>query len=326
MFTVSIFLGVNPFSPDGQALVKAGSNYALLTLDGEPWRILTGIFLHSGFLHLFFNLYALFFLGFALERAVGSLRFLIVYLGSGFCGAVLGLFLNPLGNSVGASGAIFGLFGLFFMIVLVRLRGSDPQTRREKLFQAGFILLLNLVMSFLPGIDMWAHFGGLLAGLLAGLLIAALPLRTGKGYSYHMVNVLLLTVFTVITVFGLLQAPSFNKVLKQNRVNETRALKAYNASRRIIMENTDRSILSNTAEDLEKETLPLWAENSRTLSTFDMNGRIPYIKRLKRYSEIMYGLTLDLVNRLYDGRKEPDAGETLLIEELNRLYEAGTDQ
>ena len=136
---------------------------------GQYYRLLTSAFLHeqglSGFgpLHIIFNMWALILVGPALERFLGRLRFLVVYLLSALGGSVLFYLLAPFNEfGLGASGAIFGLFGAYF-VVARRLRVDSRSII--------FLIVLNLGISFaVPGIAWQAHVGGLITG---GLLTAA---------------------------------------------------------------------------------------------------------------------------------------------------------
>lgn len=124
---------------------------------GEWYRLLTGAFLHVDVTHLLFNMVSLAIIGAPTEVLLGRLRFLGVYLIAGLGGSVASyLFGNPLVNAVGASGAIFGLFGAYF--VLARRRGFDLRT-------VSILIVINLVISFAdPGIDWLGHLGGLVVG------------------------------------------------------------------------------------------------------------------------------------------------------------------
>jgi membrane associated rhomboid family serine protease len=132
--------------------------------DGEYYRLLTSMFLHFGPIHLLLNMYCLFLVGPALERALGRLRFATLYLLSGLAGSALSYALGPENElAAGASGAVFGLFAGFY--VLERRRGSDVS-------QISVTIGLNLFLSFaIAGIDWRGHVGGLVGG---GLVTAAL--------------------------------------------------------------------------------------------------------------------------------------------------------
>jgi len=149
----------------------------------EPWRMVTSLFVHStgSILHLGLNMVSLFLFGPMLERAVGRLRFLVLYLLSGFGGSVAVLLLSYGTPVLGASGAIFGLLGAFF--VIQRKFGGNT---------TGLLVVigLNLVAGFWPGTNIsWqAHVGG----LIVGAAVALVYLRT-RGREQRTLQILLVT-------------------------------------------------------------------------------------------------------------------------------------
>jgi len=139
--------------------------------DGEWWRVISSGFLHSGLLHIAFNMYFLYFLGSLLEPAIGKLRFGIIYFVSLAAGSFGALLLSPQDFTVGASGAVFGTMGA--AILMMRARGIDPMQSG-----LGVTLLLNLAITFLiPNIAIGGHLGGLAAGFLVGYLMFDLAER-----------------------------------------------------------------------------------------------------------------------------------------------------
>lgn len=137
----------------------------------EYWRLLSVGFLHDGLFHILVNMLSLYWVGMVLEPAIGSLNFLTVYFTSLLAGSFGALLFSPGIPSVGASGAIFGIFGA--LIVVAHRRGIP-------IWQSGlgFVLVLNLVISFtFRGISIGAHLGGLIAGLIAGALVLELGER-----------------------------------------------------------------------------------------------------------------------------------------------------
>ncbi len=148
--------------------------YAPFLTESEPWRMLTSAFLHSSsFMHIAFNMYALWILGNALEPAFGRARFLAVYLVSALAGSVGVLLLSTMDSIdtpvVGASGAVFGLFGALF--VVQKKRGGD-------LRQILVLLAINVAIGFIiPNIAWQAHLGGLIAGALCTAAIAYAPAK-----------------------------------------------------------------------------------------------------------------------------------------------------
>lgn len=136
--------------------------------DGEYYRLLTAAFLHAGTFHLLMNMFALAQLGPVLESALGRLRFTALYVLSALGGSVLSYLLSPPGQyGVGASGAIFGLFGAYY--VVVRRLGGETRS-------IVVLLVINLVITFtFPIIDWRAHLGGLAIGAAVAAAFAYAP-------------------------------------------------------------------------------------------------------------------------------------------------------
>jgi len=143
---------------------------------GEWWRLVTGAFLHGGLLHIGFNMYALWLFGPQIERQVGSTPFAVLYGSSLLWGAVAFLIFVPGGAAVGASGAIFGLFGAW-IAASYRIR-KTPGGRR--LWQQLIVLLgINLILGFVDRNIAWqAHLGGLVAGILIVVIWQRLGRKT----------------------------------------------------------------------------------------------------------------------------------------------------
>jgi membrane associated rhomboid family serine protease len=166
--------------PSGQALIEAGAlvPYSGGTFDqpiggivgGEWWRLLSSVFLHAGLIHLALNSYVLWIFGNAIERDIGRVSTLAVFLVTGvFAGATSFAFASGFTIAVGASGAIFGLVGAFVAYNYLRRHHVMAQAR---LRSALSMLLINLVIGFsIPAIDWRAHLGGLVAGLVAGFAV-----------------------------------------------------------------------------------------------------------------------------------------------------------
>ncbi|MGI9020633.1 MAG: rhomboid family intramembrane serine protease [Solirubrobacterales bacterium] len=150
----------------GSLIQDGGLNAFAIDVGGEWWRIVTSGFLHAGPLHLLLNMFALYILGSMLEPAVGTARFVAIYVVSMLAGACGALILDPNELTVGASGAVFGLMSAAF--VMARRRGMEDLAS-----QIGLYVVINLVFTFsVPNISVGGHVGGLVGGALAALLIA----------------------------------------------------------------------------------------------------------------------------------------------------------
>jgi membrane associated rhomboid family serine protease len=158
--------------------------------DGQWYRMITSVFFHTALVHIAMNMWSLWVLGPPLERLLGRVRFLALYLVSGLAGSALQLLVDPGTPALGASGAIFGLLGA--LLVIQRRRGYA-------LGPVMGIVVVNLVATFtIPHISWEAHIGGLVAGMLIGFGLAHAPVR----------NRILVQTTAVLLVLGAVAAVS----------------------------------------------------------------------------------------------------------------------
>lgn len=138
-----------------------------LVEDGEWWRIFTVVLLHASITHILFNMWALWALGPQIERGVGTWPFVSLFLASAGMGGVFAYYLGqPTDVAVGASGAIFGLFGIWLSWALHR---RNTMQGRALLGQLIFLLAINAAIPFVfTNVSWQAHLGGLIAGFLIG--------------------------------------------------------------------------------------------------------------------------------------------------------------
>ncbi|TGD78769.1 rhomboid family intramembrane serine protease [Hymenobacter wooponensis] len=169
-YALLAIVGQNALAPTSADLVRWGANFTPLTLHGQPWRLLTSCFLHGGPAHLLMNMSSLVFLGLMAEGQTGRTRLLLVYLLSGVGGSLLSLWWHTQGVlSVGASGAVFGLYGLLLATLAGHPTSFDRAARRTAL-----LFVFYLMASSLAGgleahtTDNAAHIGGLLTGMVLG--------------------------------------------------------------------------------------------------------------------------------------------------------------
>lgn len=159
---------------DYNMIINYFANYYVNVKNGEIYRLLTACFVHANFLHIFFNMYALYYIGPMVEKYYGKLKYLLIYLGSGIMGSLFSVVLSN-NVSIGASGAIFGLFGsmLYF--------GYKYRATLDGFVRSGIIpvLFINLILGFIvPNIDVYGHIGGLIGGLLLSYILGVY--RKGK--------------------------------------------------------------------------------------------------------------------------------------------------
>jgi membrane associated rhomboid family serine protease len=149
-------------------LITYGAKENDLILHGQYWRFITPIFLHVNALHIGLNMLNLAVMGVFLERLVGHLRFLLIYLVTGVVSIIASFYFAPQDVSVGASGAIFGLVGAYSLFVLMHRRAF----RGGGIFALPWLVAvigLNLSIGlFVQNVDNYAHLGGLASGCLLG--------------------------------------------------------------------------------------------------------------------------------------------------------------
>ena len=154
-----------------------------VVVEGQYWRLFTALFLHAGFVHLLFNLFALYVLGPSLERSIGSVRFMICYLISGLASSAGVVVLTVIGivqvaQLVGASGCIMGIVGAWAGF-LVQHRHA-PQAKQR----LGNVLMIIAIQTAFdlstPQVSMAAHLCGLITGFILGLILAPRPVAGGR--------------------------------------------------------------------------------------------------------------------------------------------------
>jgi membrane associated rhomboid family serine protease len=171
VFIITTASGASILNGSGGGASSIYSHFALVPVQvahGEWWRLFTSAFLHYGIFHIGFNMYALYVIGPPLEAALGRVRYVTLYVLAGVGGGLLSVGLGPIGEqAAGASGAIFGVFGAFYVVA----RHRNVQTQ-------GIVvtIVVNLIFTFaITNIDWRAHVGGLITGSLVAVIYAAAP-------------------------------------------------------------------------------------------------------------------------------------------------------
>jgi membrane associated rhomboid family serine protease len=189
-----------------RVLIKLGAQQPLLVAGGEYWRLFTSMFLHFGIVHLALNMYALYIIGNVVEAELGRIRYLGLFLVTGWFASAIAYWLTPpivavSGGiipqvSAGASGAIFGLFGVFFAYNYRRRHLAFYAARMRQMLT---LIVINMVFTFtIPGISWQAHVGGLVAGLIAGYAVDGFGSRVSRTWAVATSLVGLLAVSLVI--------------------------------------------------------------------------------------------------------------------------------
>lgn len=169
IFLAMLVSGVDAMSPDIHSLLQWGANYKPLTIKGQWWRLLSSCFIHIGLIHLLLNMYALLFIGLMLEPLLGKTRFIVTYLLTGIIASSTSLWWHDVSVSAGASGAIFGMYGVFLALLTTPL--VEKSTRRPLFISIAIYIVYNLASGLKEGVDNAAHIGGILSGILFGYLM-----------------------------------------------------------------------------------------------------------------------------------------------------------
>ena len=174
---------VSGFGYNTEKLMLFGANYGPLVRHGEVYRLIACMFLHAGIIHIGLNMYSLFIIGPRVEDFFGKWKFLLIYMLSGISASLLSIGLNGNVVSVGASGAIFGLFGALVYFGY-SYRGYIGAIIKSQIVP---IVIYNLLMGFfIPGIDMWGHIGGLIGGLIVANMLGTIE---NKKYNFNNIMV-----------------------------------------------------------------------------------------------------------------------------------------
>ncbi len=177
---------------DMQTLVDMGALYGPFTvLKGEWWRLFTAMFLHAGMTHLLMNMFSLYLIGRGAEMYFDTKSYLSIYLFAGLLGGLASLYMHTNSVGIGASGAIFGVFGAlagFFLANRERIQAHTKAFMKD----FGIIIVINIVIGLsIPSIDMSAHIGGLIVGFIGGFVLSKNPKWI---FAYSMVMVILIMV------------------------------------------------------------------------------------------------------------------------------------
>ena len=166
LLNILVFVG-GLFSGYYSEIVAKGATMNYLIEKGEVWRLLTAVFIHDGFSHLIFNIFALYVFAPIIEKELGKFKFLIMYLSSGVLGNFFTYLLkDDTYSSVGASGAVFGVLGAVLALAITSWNKNE-----ELKITIIPVIIISIVLTFLqPNINETAHIGGFLSGLIISLV------------------------------------------------------------------------------------------------------------------------------------------------------------
>ncbi|MGE9313481.1 rhomboid family intramembrane serine protease [Niabella sp. CJ426] len=284
VFIAMVATGVHVLTPDGESLVRWGANFKPVTLEGQWWRLLTNCFLHIGILHLLLNMYALVYIGQLLEPYLGKARFLTAYLLAGIAASVTSLWWHDLTISAGASGAIFGMYGVFLAMLTSDL--IEREARKSLLASISIFVGYNLLYGLKGGIDNAAHIGGLVSGFIIGY--GFLPGLRDPEESPSPWKAIALTSLVVLGVsFGVYKNLPNDLVIYEKGIKEFTDTEAFALSVFKLPEDTPKK---EKLFSLRDEGLNYWNQNLALVKSFEQL-KLPehLVKRnglLKEYCEL----------------------------------------
>jgi rhomboid protease GluP len=316
IFILMILSGVNVFLPDNESLLLWGANFRPATLDGQWWRLLTSCFLHIGILHLAMNLYALVYIGLMLEPRLGKTRFLSAYLLSGIGGSAASLFWHDLTISAGASGAIFGMYGVFLAMLTTNL--IEKAARQTMLTSVVIFVGYNLVTGIRGGIDNAAHIGGLVTGIVAGYSFYISLIRPEDANRKYLTIILPAIIGVAAAVFVYTNTSNdvgvYQKKMEAFVVLEEKALSIYSK-----LDNTPTDEL---LREINEISIPSWKEGVKLINETEKLD-IPETLRERNRSLLEYcQIRIESYETLYKAISEDTDKYTPEIEEYNRRLEA----
>jgi len=169
IFLFMVLSGYGFRTINGKDLFDLGANFRPAIMEGQWWRLISNIFLHGGIMHLLANMYGLLFVGIFLESKIGSAKFLMVYFVTGIIASLGSIWWYEATVSVGASGAIFGLYGVFLALLLTKV--YPIEFAKSFLLSTSIFIGFSLIMGLAGGIDNAAHLSGLFSGFIIGLIL-----------------------------------------------------------------------------------------------------------------------------------------------------------
>ncbi len=315
IFILMILSGVDVFLPDSASLISWGANFRPITLAGEWWRLITSCFLHIGVLHLLMNMYALLYIGLLLEPYLGRSRFLGAYILSGLFASLASVWWNDFTISAGASGAIFGMYGVFLAMLTTNL--IEKSARKALLTSIGVFVAYNLLNGLKGGIDNAAHLGGLISGLLIGY--AYFPsLRNTKKPELKFITIAVLSVIVISSSFFVIrQIPNdigeYDKGIQDFLAIESKAIEIYNlppstSNDQVLLKIKDGLQYWNDnislVNKLDQLTLPehIHARNKKLLQYCDLRVKsYEFIYKSIAEDTDQYQLQLDDYNKQIEG-------------------------
>jgi rhomboid protease GluP len=321
VFAIETVAGVSPTKPLVADLVKWGGDFGPLTTHGQWWRLVTCTFVHAGILHLAMNMYVLFSIGPFLERLLGNIPFLVLYLFAGICGSIVSLVHAPSIVSIGASGAIFGLYGALAGFLL-RSKGTLPKELLQQLLRtAGAFVIYNVLFGLaVSGLDQAAHAGGLIGGFLGGLLLGH-PIDAAGFAGRARRSVMLAAVGALLVAAAILFIPKsvdFVEEMKQFVTFDRTSNERVNALEQQL--GKGQLTLPAWGDRVESEVVQPWLADKERLQKLRVDGPMSKFRdRMAQYSDLRARSLREYIKGKRDHDAASAARSTALQAELDTL-------
>ena len=318
--------GADWLEPGPEVLKNWGANYGPLTTSGQGWRLLANVFVHFGVLQLLFNQWAIYQLGSLLERLLGHVGFLLLYLVSGFGASLAGMIAQPHAVLAGSTGAVTGLIGAL-VAYHFRARGSLPPGALARLRASTFVFLAyNIGIGLYRNrLDNAGFLAGAVTGFLGGLVVAQ-PLSQSTLRTRAVRNGGLAISAIVLAVLAAAYTPPTSDLaseLKRFEQVKSACVKHYNEAKdRFEQDQLDAAALADT---IDQEILPVWREQLRRLNEL-VDLTPPQANVLKKLQQSMklrekaWGLIADSLRQSSDEGIEDASDRTAEAERLEQEF------
>lgn len=323
IFFLMVFSGVNFFKPQLSDIINWGANYNLLTVENQWWRLFTCLFIHLGFFHLLINCIALGYVGLLIESYLTRLGFLISYISCGLLASLSTIYWYDKIISVGASGAIFGMYGILLIIILTK--AINRKLTSNTITLTIVFIILNIIESFKEGIDGAAHIGGLLSGLFFGFILTIFNSKRKVAIisisTISLITIPLLSFYIISKKIYVYQFFEYENKMQEFVDMEKMALEAYN------IYVTDEESKKELLYMIESRGIYYWEENIKLMKEADLlylpEETHNQIKSIIKYCELRIKLYRTAYLKIkYNSNRYDEELENLnlkIIDILNKL-------
>jgi rhomboid protease GluP len=338
VFIIMVADGVDFLAPRAIDVLRWGGSLAALDFSGDWWRTFTSMFLHFGIVHLLFNMYALYMVGVYLEPMLGKTRYMVAYLCSGLLSGLVSVLWhkNDIIVSAGASGAIFGMYGVFLALLTTSI---IPKAVRQSLLQSILIFVAyNVFYGLKPGstVDNAAHLGGLVSGMAIGYLFYFTLKNPSEKKTQTTTS--LIGLATILLLFGVFRNETISPVQVDYKTGEIIGLTAepgsYNeklqefyAFEKIALAHEEDQQQRDARQLIKQYTdvsLPAWDNAEKKLlemqaiaTTAEENSEV---ERFKKYTVLRKEWTNLQIKYLQDNSEETLLKLNSTVEQINAMF------